>query len=143
MIRRCQLAPDRCSTTNKPLPGNALHLADTQIYGVQKLFLDSGRAGRTAATPGEPRAMPRVAPTLHEPDLERELLRKGVGALAADRCSCADCGRTPLVGEHVHVYERGIVVCELCRLLRRAAPQRSELVRHSEHGHTVRLRRAA
>jgi len=42
---------------------------------------------------------------------ERSLLRRGVGALAADRHRCADCGRTPLVGERVHLYERerGIV----------------------------------
>ena len=87
--------------------------------------------------------MPRIAHVLSEPDLERELLRKGVGALSADRCTCADCGRTPLVGEHVHVYPAERVVCELCRMLRRGAPEHSELVRHSEHGHTVRLRRAA
>ena len=40
------------------------------------------------------------------------LLRRGVGALEADRSRCADCGRTPLIGEHVH-------------LLRRPAPARS------------------
>jgi len=86
--------------------------------------------------------MPR-AQTLSEPDLERELLRKGVGALAADRCLCADCGRTPLFGERIHLYPRGRVVCELCRLLRTARPERTELVRHAEHGQTVRLRRVA
>jgi hypothetical protein len=75
---------------------------------------------------------------------ERFLLRRGVGALEADRDHCADCGRTPLVGEHVHLYARvqGIV-CELCSSLRREHPVATELVRHSEHGHTVRLRRAA
>ena len=87
--------------------------------------------------------MARTQLTLSEPDLERELLRKSVGALTAGRCSCADCGRTPLVGEEIHDYGRGKLVCELCRLLRRAAPERSEVVRHSEAGHTVRLRRAA
>ena len=81
--------------------------------------------------------------TLSELDLERELLRKSVGALTATRCTCSDCGRTPLVGEQIHHYGRGELVCELCRLLRRSAPERSELVRHSEAGHTVRLRRAA
>jgi hypothetical protein len=86
--------------------------------------------------------MPR-AQTLSEPDLERELLRKGVGALSADRCLCSDCGRTPLFGERIHHYGRGRVVCELCRLLRKAPPERTELVRHAEHGQTVRLRRAA
>ena len=76
--------------------------------------------------------------------LERVLLRRGVGALEADRNRCADCGRTPLTGELVHVYgthdRRGPrVVCELCRPARREAPFATELVRHCEHGHTVRL----
>ena len=87
--------------------------------------------------------MPRTPLTLSEPDLERELLRKSVGALTATRCTCSDCGRTPLVGEQIHDYGRGKLVCELCRLLRRATPRSSALVRHSEAGHTVRLRRAA
>ncbi len=75
--------------------------------------------------------------------LERELLRRGVGALSAARHRCADCARTPLIGEQVHFYESGRVVCELCRALRGQAPQRSEVVRHGEHGHTVRLTRRA
>jgi hypothetical protein len=72
--------------------------------------------------------------------LERFLLRRGVGSLTADRHHCVDCDRTPLVGERVYVYEhaRGIV-CELCRQLRRSAPLQSQTVRHSELGHTVRL----
>jgi hypothetical protein len=71
----------------------------------------------------------------------RLLLRRGVGTLQADRERCADCGRTPLTGEHVHLYEgrRSALVCELCRPLRREPPVATELVRHSEHGHTVRL----
>jgi hypothetical protein len=75
---------------------------------------------------------------------ERFLLRRGVGALEADRDRCNDCGRTPLVGEHVHLHAsvQGIV-CELCSPLRREPPVATELVRHSEHGQTVRLRRAA
>jgi hypothetical protein len=75
---------------------------------------------------------------------ERLQLRRGVGALEADRDRCTDCGRTPLVGEHVHLHARiqGIV-CELCSPLRREHPVATELVRHSEHGHTVRLTRAA
>lgn len=80
---------------------------------------------------------------ISEPDLERELLRKGVGALEAGRPHCADCGRTPLVGERVHVYERGAVVCALCRPRRRAAPERTHTMAHSERGHTVRLRARA
>jgi hypothetical protein len=83
-----------------------------------------------------------MALSLPEADgFERSLLRRGVGALEADRDRCADCGRTPLTGEQVHLYDgrkRGIV-CELCRPLRREAPVATELVRHCEHGHTVRL----
>jgi hypothetical protein len=77
---------------------------------------------------------------ISERDLERQLLRRGVGELAAGRHCCADCGRTPLVGERVHRYARGETVCELCRPLRPVEPERSEPVRHSERGHTVRLR---
>lgn len=72
--------------------------------------------------------------------LERFLLRRGVGSLTADRHRCKDCDRTPLVGERIHVYERQKgIVCELCSQLRRSTPITSELVRHSELGHTVRL----
>lgn len=72
---------------------------------------------------------------------ERVLLRRGVGVLTADRNRCADCGRTPLVGERVHLYgERGPgIVCELCRPLRREGPVASETVRHSSQGNCVRL----
>lgn len=70
--------------------------------------------------------------------LERQLLRRGVGALTADRHRCTDCGRTPLIGERVYSYD-GLPVCELCRVLRSDTPGSSEVVRHSEYGHTVRL----
>jgi hypothetical protein len=72
--------------------------------------------------------------------LERFLLRRGVGSLTADRHRCKDCERTPLVGERIHVYERQKgIVCELCSQSRRSTPITSETVRHSELGHTVRL----
>ncbi len=72
--------------------------------------------------------------------LERFLLVRGVGSLTADRDRCIDCERTPLVGERIHVYERCAgIVCELCRQLRRSTPLATEIVRHSELGHTVRL----
>jgi hypothetical protein len=82
-----------------------------------------------------------ASPVTHVERLERHLLRRGVGALEAGRERCAECGRTPLIGEHVHLYDgrHGGLVCELCRLLRRDAPVASELVRHCEHGQTVRL----
>jgi hypothetical protein len=77
----------------------------------------------------------------HVEQFERFLLRRGVGALEADRHRCADCGRTPLIGEHVHLYDgrKQSIVCELCRLLRGKPPIATEIVRHAEHGHTVRL----
>jgi hypothetical protein len=83
----------------------------------------------------------RAAPSAR--DLERVLLRKGVGSLEALRRSCGDCGRTPLVGERIHVYPRGDTVCELCRRNRHGAPERTHTVHHSEHGQTVRLRARA
>jgi hypothetical protein len=92
--------------------------------------------------PGTSHAPLESRPALAQ-DLERLLLRAGVGVLAADRARCRDCGRTPLIGEEVHLYERGAVVCELCRPLRASSPVSIERVRHSGHGQTVRLRRAA
>jgi hypothetical protein len=82
-----------------------------------------------------------AAPTTDVERLEKVLLLRGLGALEADRSRCADCGRTPLYGEHVHLYEGRDpeVVCELCRQLRREPPLASEIVRHCEHGQTVRL----
>jgi hypothetical protein len=96
-------------------------------------------AGRPAAN-----AYPMLRPLLgiSEGDLERELLRKSVGELAAGRASCDDCGRTPLVGERVHLFRDGALMCELCRPRRDDLPERSETVHHSERGHTVRRRAA-
>jgi hypothetical protein len=76
--------------------------------------------------------------------LERSLFMRGLGALTADRTRCSDCGRTPLIGEQVHLYEgdsagSSEVVCELCRQLRREPSLASETVHHGEHGQTVRL----
>ncbi len=76
--------------------------------------------------------------------LERSLFMRGLDTLTADRSRCSDCGRTPLTGEQVHLYEGHSadsteVICELCRQLRRELPLASELVRHCEHGQTVRL----
>jgi hypothetical protein len=74
------------------------------------------------------------------PSLERQLLRKAMGAHAAASRRCADCGRTPLVGEQIYIYEGGRMACELCKPLRREEPARSELVHGPEHGHAVRVR---
>lgn len=85
--------------------------------------------------------MARPTPAIDEQDLERALLRKSVGTLAGGRDRCADCGRTPLIGETLHRYDGGVTVCELCRPLRRGAPNHSEPVRPGEHGLTVRVHR--
>jgi hypothetical protein len=76
--------------------------------------------------------------TLSESDLETALLRKSVGSLRAGRHSCADCGRTPLVGERMYRFGSASTVCALCTPLRRSEPDAVELVRHFERGHTVR-----
>ncbi len=77
----------------------------------------------------------------HIEQLERLLLRRGLGTLEESRDRCADCGRTPLTGERIHVYagRQQRIICELCRGHREDVPVTSELVRHCEHGHAVRL----
>ena len=81
------------------------------------------------------------SPATRMEPFERMLLQRTVGALEADRDRCVDCRRTPLIGEQLHLYDgrRQGIVCELCRPLRGEPPVASELVRHSEHGHSVRL----
>ncbi len=97
--------------------------------------------GRIPCGGDERHRMPRAAAAMDEQDLERGLLRKSVGVLVAGRDRCADCGRTPLVGETVHVFSASVAVCELCRPLRGGDPEHSERVRHSESGQAVRVRR--
>lgn len=71
-------------------------------------------------------------------DFERWLLRRGVGALVAGRCRCGTCRRTPLVGEHIHFYDGGRLLCDLCRSGRREEPASSRRVRSAEFGQAVR-----
>jgi hypothetical protein len=73
------------------------------------------------------------------PLMEISLLRQSVGALGARRHGCADCHRTPLVGELVHIYGERLV-CALCRARHREAPARTEVVRSPEHDRAVRSR---
>ena len=77
----------------------------------------------------------------HVEQLERRLLRQGVDALEEDRNRCSGCGRSPLIGESVHLYEGRAqdILCELCRGQRREAPVSSDVVRHFERGHAVRI----
>jgi hypothetical protein len=86
-----------------------------------------------------PESRPMLRVVHQGPDLERQLLRRSVMALAAGRDRCDGCHRTPLTGERVHVYDGGRVLCERCRRERREAPLRSEAVHGVEHGQTVRL----
>ncbi|HWH10269.1 MAG TPA: hypothetical protein VG165_04015 [Solirubrobacteraceae bacterium] len=85
----------------------------------------------------------RRAQAIVPEQLERHLLRRSIGILEHERISCADCGRAPLIGERVHLYDGEQVVCELCRPLRREPPVSSEAVRHGEYGHTVKVTRSA
>ncbi|MBA3747176.1 MAG: hypothetical protein H0W96_06730 [Solirubrobacterales bacterium] len=85
--------------------------------------------------------MARAATTIDEQDLERELLRRSVDAMTTELASCADCGRTPLIGETLYRFGASTTVCELCRPLRRGEPDSSERVRNSEYGQTVRVHR--
>ena len=66
---------------------------------------------------------------------EISLLGKG-RAESADG-TCSHCHRTPLVGEHVHLYG-SVVVCQLCRHLRREPPGATVVVHSSEHRRTVK-----
>jgi hypothetical protein len=89
-------------------------------------------------TVSAPRALRRVRSRAFE--IEAALLRASVDALTAVRPVCRHCHRTPLVGERIHLYDgrhRTDVVCELCRPLRTAAPDRTELVRSPEQGASV------
>ena len=77
------------------------------------------------------------------PVFERHMIRLSVAELTEERARCSDCGRTPLIGEEVHVYVPGQIVCELCRALRKTSPVATERMRHAEFGNTVRLHRKA
>lgn len=85
-----------------------------------------------------PRALRRVRSRAFE--IEAALLRASVDALSATRHRCRHCHRTPLVGETIHFYagrHRTEAVCELCRPLRVAEPDRTELVRSPEQASSV------
>ena len=67
---------------------------------------------------------------------EISLLGKARGGPAAST-ACSHCHRTPLVGEHVHLYGERLV-CELCRHLRREPPGETVVVHSSEHRRAVK-----
>jgi hypothetical protein len=66
---------------------------------------------------------------------EISLLGKGRGVPADGTCS--HCHRTPLTGEHVHLYG-DLVVCQLCRHLRREPPAETVVVHSPEHLRAVK-----
>jgi hypothetical protein len=81
-------------------------------------------------------------------DAPREItfLRTTAGLADPARPCCVHCGRTPLIGELLHVYEAtggDRHVCELCRPRHREAPARSEIVHSSEHRRAVKARTRA
>jgi hypothetical protein len=102
-------------------------------------FADSSPmpAGRNSASGAE---LGSMAGTLRDMlDLELGLLRRGLDERLAGSERCSYCRRTPLVGEHVYVYESGTTACELCRGAQRDAPVRARMVHGPEFGHTIRV----
>ena len=92
-------------------------------------------------TVSHPRALRRIRSRAFA--IESALLRASVDALSDRRHECRHCHRTPLTGERVYLYaaRQGTdVVCELCRPLRAAAPDASELVRSPEQAASVTRR---
>jgi len=70
---------------------------------------------------------------------EISLLGHSLAAMVAGRHRCWHCHRTPLVGEHVHMYGDRLV-CELCRHLRREPPGATVVVHSPEYDRAVKLR---
>lgn len=89
--------------------------------------------------------METEADTREMPAIELALLQRGVDERLAELERCDSCGRTPLIGEQVYLYEQGAVVCELCRTYHGELPLDARTVHGEEFGHTIRLidRRAA
>jgi hypothetical protein len=71
--------------------------------------------------------------------LELALLRRAMEERGTGAQCCAGCGRTPLIGEYVYVYEQGRVVCELCRRRQHQSPVESHLVHTPAYGHSIRI----
>src|SRR5580765_5690624 len=95
------------------LPGICHRYAEDPAKSDERTMAGAGRS------PAKLSLVLRPSMALSESDLERELLRKCIGTLVAARAPCDECGRTPLVGEQVHIYTDERVVCELCRPRRR------------------------
>jgi hypothetical protein len=77
-------------------------------------------------------------------DLAAALLRRSVRADLPAPC-CAGCGRRPLPGELLHVYDAGRSLCTLCQSRlpdAERAPLRSERI-HAAERHLSVMPRAA
>jgi hypothetical protein len=97
-------------------------------------------SGRTLPAPAERALMSALTDIEREiNDLELALLRRGVDERAAGHESCSGCARCPLIGERVYVYDRGRVLCELCRDREPGYPSESRLVHTPAFGHTLRI----
>jgi hypothetical protein len=72
-------------------------------------------------------------------ELELALLRRGLDHRADASERCDRCRRTLLVGETVHVYDSGRIVCDLCREHERKPPATVRLVHGPAFGHTIRI----
>jgi hypothetical protein len=98
------------------------------------------RPGRRISSDAELETTMALVGTRLQP-LGRLFWRRSAEQSEAARNRCRDCGRTPLTGEQVHLYEgrRRGVVCDLCRLLRREPPAASRIVHHCEHELAVRV----
>lgn len=83
----------------------------------------------------------RTIPTVEREiaELELALLRRGMEERGEGHECCSACRRTPLIGEHVYVYENGRVVCELCRRRQRSTPVETHLVHTPAFGHSTRI----
>lgn len=66
-------------------------------------------------------------------------MRRGVGSVTERRETCHECGRTPLVGERVHLFRGAQMLCELCKAMRGEEPESSRLVHGPAFGHAVRI----
>jgi hypothetical protein len=70
----------------------------------------------------------------HAPELELQLLRRGLRVMTATRWACSRCGRSPLVGERIHVFAPKGNEQSVCDLCVRGAPDGS-------FGESVRMER--
>jgi hypothetical protein len=79
-------------------------------------------------------------PQIHDiSELDRAILRRAATGHGAGSQPCAGCGRNPLIGEEIHFYEDGIVLCDLCREPAGGRRVASRVVRGPAFGDTLRV----